>query len=166
MNLKELKNCLRARPDLNLVIALPDGRQVPAHYHVTEVGHVAKKFVDCGGTHRTAEACVLQVFIGSPDDDNHRLTAGKLAHILGLASSILPSDELPVEVEYQDVVVAQYPVVGAGLVGVSLTLQLGLKRTDCLAKEKCGITEDGGSESEPVAAAGCCGAPAGSRACC
>lgn len=167
MNLKELKTCLAARPELNLALALPGGRRVPAHYHVTEVGHIAKRFVDCGGTFRTNETVVLQTHVGSPTDDGHRLTAGKLAHILGLADSILPSGELPVEVEYEDGVISQFPVKGAGRAGDTLTLQLGHKHTDCLAREHCGIDDNGGCSSEPAEeTAPCCAAPAGSTACC
>ncbi|SDR85950.1 DUF6428 family protein [Opitutus sp. GAS368] len=160
MNLQELKACLQKCPELGLAIALPDGRRVPAHCHVTEVGHVTKKFVDCGGAFRASEACVLQTYVGSSVDDGHRLTAGKLAHILGFADSFLPTGELPVEVEYEDELVSQYRVEGAGLVGDVLTLQLGLKHTDCLAKEKCGIDEGCGCSNEPESA------EAGSGACC
>lgn len=166
MNLTELKTQLRAHPELNVALALPDGSLVPAHFHVTEVGHIAKKFVDCGGTFRSSETCVLQTHFGSPRDDGHRLTAGKLAKILDLAGSILLSGELPVEVEYEDGVVSQFPLRGAGLVGDTLTLQLGLKHTDCLAKAKCGLDDDGGRNSDSAEPEGCCGAPAGSRACC
>ena len=56
MNLTELKSLLQAHPEHTLNFALPDGRLIPAHFHVTEVGHIAKKFVDCGGTFR-ADAC-------------------------------------------------------------------------------------------------------------
>src|SRR5436190_117460 len=105
MNLTELKAGLHARPELNVTIALPDGGRIPAHYHITEVGHVAKRFVDCGGTVRNSETCVLQTYFGSSKDDGHRLTAGKLAHILDLASPLLPSDDVPVEVEYEDGVI-------------------------------------------------------------
>jgi hypothetical protein len=166
MNLTELKTCLEARPNLILALALPDDRRVPAHFHVTEVGHVAKRFVDCGGTFRASETCVLQTYIGSSKDDGHRLTAGKLATILGLAQSLLPSGELPVEVEYENGVISQFPVTGAGLVGEELILQLGFKHTDCLAKAQCGIEEAGGCETGPAEATGCCAAPAGSRPCC
>jgi hypothetical protein len=165
MNLKELKACLQAQPELVLALALPDGRRVPAHYHVTEVGHIAKRFVDCGGTFRASETVVLQTHVGSPQDDGHRLTAGKLAHILGLAASILPSAELPVEVEYEDEVISQFPITGARRAGDTLTLQLGAKHTDCLAREKCG--SDDGCVGEPAQAVEtCCVASADGQRCC
>ena len=126
MNLTELKNGLQAHADLNVQITLPDGGRVPAHYHVTEVGHVAKRFIDCGGTIRTSETCVLQTYLGSPQDDGHRLTAGKLAHILDLAQPILSSEELPVEVEYEEGVISQFPLTGFTVGAGGLVLQLGL----------------------------------------
>jgi hypothetical protein len=168
MNIIELNSHLRAWPDHMVSILLPDGSRVPPHYHVTEIGHVAKKFVDCGGTFRMAEACVLQTLAGS--DGHHRLTAGKLAHILDLAKSILPSADLPVEVEYEDGVISQYPLHEVTVDGASLTLHLGLKHTDCLAKEKCGM--DGGccvdeetSKRRGEAEACCADADAGQGCC-
>ncbi len=170
MNLNELKTCLRKHPDHLLAMALPDGRRIPAHYHVTEVGHVVKRFVDCGGKFRTTETCVLQTHVGSAKDDGHRLTAGKLAHILDLAGSILPSAELPVEVEHEDGVISQFPVTGGEGVGETLTLQLGTKHTDCLAKEKCGLDDGCGCNDEAAdqvpTAGSCCAGPAGRVACC
>ena len=167
MNLHDLKACLLKRPDLPLALELPGGRRVPAHYHVTEVGHVVKKFVDCGGKFRATETCVLQTHVGSPRDDGHRLTAGRLAHILGLADSILPSAALPVEVEYEDGVISQFPVAGADFADGALALRLGLKHTDCLAKEKCGAEDAGGGVAgKSPAGAGCCAGAAGRAACC
>jgi hypothetical protein len=162
MKLTELKSRLRTWPALNVAIALPDGGRVPAHYHVTEVGHLAKKFIDCGGTVRTSEACVLQTYFGSPKDDGHRLTAGKLATILDLAKTILPSDELPVEVEYEDDVISQFPLMDSVVEGTSLVLQLGEKHTDCLAKDKCGMADDGTAGEESP----CCSGASSSGRCC
>ena len=152
MNITELKSLLLAHPALNVSMILPDGRTVPAHFHVTEVGHIAKKFVDCGGTFRSDETCVLQTYIGYSKDDGHRLTAGRLAHILDLAQPILLNDELPVEIEYEDGIVSQFPVESGVPSGTTLNLQLGLKHTDCLAKDKCGIAADDG---EVAAGCGC-----------
>ena len=50
MKLHELKSILESQPDKFPRFILPDGDQVPAHFHLTEVGHVAKNFIDCGGT--------------------------------------------------------------------------------------------------------------------
>lgn len=152
MKLIELKALLRSHPDLTIGVVLPDGRLVPPHFHVTEVGHIAKNFVDCGGTFRSEETCVLQTYFGSPRDDGHRLTAGRLAHILDLAQPILPNGGLPVEIEYEDGIISQFPLAGGEVAGGTLRLQLGLKHTDCLAREKCGIGED---EGEVAAGCGC-----------
>ena len=53
MNVTEFKQHLLAHADLALAFALPDGGFVPAHFHITEVGHVEKNFIDCGGTVRS-----------------------------------------------------------------------------------------------------------------
>jgi hypothetical protein len=155
MKLSELKTQLLAHPGQIVTILLPDGGRVPRHFHVTEVGHVAKKFVDCGGTFRAHDACVLQTWTGTAADDGHRLQAGRLAHILGLAHAILPTDELPVEVEYEDGIVSQFPLMEITASETELTLLLGLKHTDCLAREQCGVGEGGDCATEPEAA--CCG---------
>lgn len=161
MNVNELKAGLNARPNLNVALVLPDGRLVPPHYHVTEVGQITKRFIDCGGTIRHSESCVLQTYFGSPRDDGHRLTAGKLAQILELARPVLASGELPVEVEYEDGVISQFPLVEIAEDGGNLGLRLGLKHTDCLAKDKCGIADDEGEEAR-----GCCAGASASGRCC
>ena len=48
-------------------------------------------------------------------------------------------------------VISQFPLEDVAVDGGTLTLQLGLKHTDCLAKELCG------ANAEPAAAGGCCG---------
>lgn len=122
---------------------LPDGRFVPAHFHVTEVGRVQKDFIDCGGTRRSTTSCVLQVWVA--DDTDHRLAAGKLAGIMEVAAPLLGSEELPVEVEYESGVVSQYPIGRAEATPSGLLFELGTKHTACLAPQKCGIDS------------GCCG---------
>ena len=149
MKLHELKSTLRAHPATFPRFILPNGERIPAHFHITEVGHVAKKFVDCGGTFREREACVLQTYVA--EDFDHRLKAGRFADILDLGRPILPSDDLDVEVEWDCCVVSQYPIASARKSGDQLEFQLAARHTDCLAKQKCGC--------EPTAAtapAACC----------
>ena len=135
MKLKELKATLALYPDARPRFTLPDGDQIPAHFHITEVGHVTKRFIDCGGKlHGRKDTCLLQTWVA--DDVEHRLTAGRFAKILQLGDEVLPHDDLDVEVEYDCCVVAQYPIASAEFTGEHIEIQLGEKRTACLARER------------------------------
>ena len=155
MKLKVLKATLADHPAAFPRFILPDGDVIPAHFHITEVGHITKRFIDCGGTlHDKTDTCLLQTYVA--DDVEHRLTAGTFAKILQLGDQVLPHDDLDVEVEYDCCVVAQYPIASAAADGDYIDLQLGEKHTDCLAKEKCGIDGQGCGSSAEAEPAGCC----------
>jgi hypothetical protein len=139
MNIRSLKTNLRQHPAKNVRFVLPDGDPIPADFHVTEVGHVVKNFVDCGGTVRRLETCLLQTWVAGNDSD-HRLSTEKLAKILDLSTKVVPSEDLEVEVEYEPCAVAQYKVESAKAAGKELHFQLAHKHTDCLAREACGLT--------------------------
>lgn len=149
MNLSCFETHLRQHADQPLRFVLPDGDPMPAQVHVTEVGHVTKRFIDCGGTVRLTESCLLQTWV--PEEESaHRLTAGKLARILGLARRVVPSDDLPVKVEYDCCVVGHYAVDAVALADDALEIRLVNKQTQCLARETCGAEVSGcgcGSES-------------------
>jgi hypothetical protein len=171
MNLTDFKELLASNPDKSMRFVLPNGKSVPAHYHITEVGHVKKDFVDCGGTVRSASACVLQAWVAVNDED-HRLVAGKLAAILDLAAKILPGNDLPMELEYEAPVISQFSIASAEIENEAVVFRLRNKHTDCLAKESCGLdggpcgtSEEGccGSEEEAPSES-CCG-EAGSKCC-
>jgi len=153
MTLNELKDILEAAPDKFPRFILPDGDHVPAHFHLTEVGHVTKNFIDCGGTIRRVESAVLQVWANEGDLD-HRLDAGKMAKILALGKRILPDHDLEVEVEYDDYAISQFPLTGFNLSGDHLDFTMKTKHTDCLAREKCSV-DDACCSTEPAATA-CC----------
>ncbi|HEY5228880.1 MAG TPA: DUF6428 family protein [Opitutaceae bacterium] len=138
MYLSQLKQELERSADNTLSVVLPDGRRIPADFHVTEVGHVVRNFVDCGGTVRSVQSCLLQVWLARNDKD-HRLTAGKLASILDLAKSVVPSAEIEVEFEYAEGAVSQYRVASVVAGKETSTITLANKQTDCLAREACGL---------------------------
>ncbi len=135
MNIQEFLSALRGNAGLPLAILLPDGSPIPAHFHITEVGHITRRFIDCGGTRRVQESCLLQTWVH--DDVEHRLHAGKLAEIFAHAGDILPHHELPVEVEHELGAVSQFTVESASARGGRLVLELGTKHTDCLARGVC-----------------------------
>ena len=135
MNVHEFLAHLRSNPEKAIIFRLPDGAFVPVHYHITEVGHVTRRFIDCGGTRRVQETCLLQTWVH--DDVEHRLLAGKLAVIFERAGDILPHHEFPIEVEHESNVVAQYPLEGVEISAGARQFQLGIKHTDCLARGIC-----------------------------
>jgi hypothetical protein len=146
MIVKELVQILETNSDSSLHIMLPSGEFVPDHFHVTEVGRVQKNFIDCGGTRRESVSCLLQTW--TAQDVDHRLIAGKLSNILRLAAPVLESDDLAVEVEHGADVASQYFVADVEVTPKGLLFVLAGKRTDCLAKDKCG--------ADVCTTSGCC----------
>ncbi len=141
MTVKEFRTALADNPGAKMHWMLPDNSFVPSHYHITEVARVQKDFIDCGGTVRSTKACVLQVWVAN--DVDHRLETTKLASIMEIAAPLLQSDELPVEVEFEQGVISQYPVGGMEVTPSGLLFHLGTKHTACLAPEKCKVGDTG-----------------------
>jgi hypothetical protein len=152
MKLTEFKSHLERSSDRELRFVFPDGGQIEAHAHITEVGRVEKRFIDCGGTLRTVTHCSLQAWVA--DDVDHRLTPTRLAGIIDQAAPIMNGEDLDVEIEYQDGLISQFPVTSATLTENALLFHLTTKETDCLAKERCGLPAAEGDKCSPGAA--CC----------
>src|SRR5262245_20532648 len=148
MNITEFRRHLQAAPTHELCFVLPDGGRIPVHAHITEVGRTDRRFLDCGGTLRQTSNCTLQAWVA--DDTDHRLTPESLASIISKAAAILETDALDVEIEYEDGLISQFPVIVAETAGRRLIFHLGAKHTDCLAKDVC-LPANASSESS------CCG---------
>jgi Family of unknown function (DUF6428) len=153
MKLSDLSAVLGRHPDTFARFVLPSGDFIPAHAHVTEVGHVAKSFIDCGGVMGKNETVLLQTHVGQ--DKDHRLRSDRLGKILQLGERVLPHDQLEVEVEYDCCVVAQYPVTEVKPAADHLDIILGKRRTQCLAQERREeVTTPDGCRATPAVA--CC----------
>lgn len=137
MNVKEFNDILKKHNNELMHFMFLDKKFISPNYHVTEVGLVEKKFIDCGGTVRSSSSCVLQILVA--DDVDHRLLSSKLIEIMEMASSILQSDELLMEVEFEDKVISQFPIIGHEHTPCGILFYLGDKHTACLAPDKCGI---------------------------
>jgi hypothetical protein len=151
MTLRDVQNALEANPNQFPRFVLPDGGYIPGHAHVTEVGHLVRNFIDCGGLTGREEKVVLQTHVG--DDTDHRLRSDRFAKILRLGRRVIPSADLDVDVEYDCCVVAQYPIADAKPDGEHLNLMLHRGRTQCRVRER---------RQDETTAAGC----ATSAACC
>lgn len=131
MKLSEIKKHLSNLKEI--AFKLPDGSLVPSHFHVTEVGKITKDFIDCGGTIRKENVVNFQLW--NADDYDHRLHPEKLHNIIQLSEDKLGIDENnEIEVEYQGETIGKF---GLDFDGVHFLLTS--KKTDCLAKDNCGI---------------------------
>jgi hypothetical protein len=132
MNISELKNHLASVSAINF--KLPDGNYLPSHFHVTEVGLVTKHFIDCGGTVRKDKVANFQLW--EAGDYDHLLAPQKFLKIINLSEKILGTEDLVIEVEYQQSTIGKF-----GLDFDGLDFLLTAKHTDCLAKATCGAPE-------------------------
>ena len=134
MTLHHLQSVLQQFPNRFPRFLLPNGDYIPAHAHITEVGHITRSFIDCGGLIGQEQKVLLQTKVGN--DTDHRLRADRLARILQLGQKVVPRADLDVDVEYDCCVVAQYPVVDVRSKGDYLDLSLGRRQTQCRARQR------------------------------
>ena len=144
MKIAEIKNSLNQLEQVTFV--LPNGGLVPPHFHITELGIISKDYIDCGGTIRQEKIANFQLW--SANDFDHRIEPKKIIDIIDLAQNSIGLEDLEVEVEYQSDTIGKY-----GLSFNGTHFQLIATKTDCLAKDKCGIPEE--EETIPVASS-CC----------
>jgi hypothetical protein len=150
MKLSELKSILDEIETVEF--ELPDGNLIPQHFHVTEIGQVDKRFMDCGGKLRKESVINFQLF--SADDYDHRLSVKKLKSILKQSEQTLLLDDLEIEVEFQSDTIGKYH-----LDFEHSRLKLVTTQTACLATDKCGIPSLSSSNSTKnscTPGSGCC----------
>lgn len=130
MRLSALKEVLSTLDHIEF--QLEDGTFVPEHLHVTEVGMVTKRFIDCGGTIRNVEVINFQLW--DANDDEHRLKPTKLLNIVKLSEEKLRLADAEIEVEYQSNTIGKYDLDFNGK-----NFVLKNKATACLAQDACGV---------------------------
>ena len=130
MKLSHIKEIL---PTLaHVEFQLENGTFVPEHFHVTEVGQITKKFIDCGGVVRHEKVVNFQLW--NADDLEHRLKPTKLLNIIKLSEEQLGMEDAEIEVEYQGETIGKYDLDFNGK-----NFVLKNKQTACLAEDACGI---------------------------
>ncbi len=129
MKISDIKKQLNSLNEIGF--KLPNGKMVPAHFHVTELGVINKHFIDCGGTVRKEEVANFQLW--EANDYDHRIHPEKLLQIIEISESKLGLKDLEIEVEYQGDTIGKYDLDFDGK-----NFLLVNKHTDCLAKDSCG----------------------------
>ena len=134
MKLSEVKGALAQLERVDF--QFEDGDFVPAHFHVTEVGQVHKKYIDCGGVVREEVKVSFQLW--NANDYEHRLKAGKLLNIIKLSERKLSIIDTEVEVEVQGKqTIGKYNLAFNGEHFI-----LSNTLTACLAEDACGIAPE------------------------
>ena len=164
MKLQELKENLK-KTELKLgtlakvhplLLKLEDGTIIPPYYHITEMGVIVKHIVDCGGTLRTTNNITFQVW--TADDFDHRITIEKLLGIIKKGEELIGAVNLEIEMEYQTNTIGRYSLSADPT--DELTYILSPKKTNCLAPDKCGLTQDRKPEANqsttPQCGPSCC----------
>lgn len=144
MVLSEFKQHLKSVTELTFL--KPDGIKIPKHFHITEVGQINKKFIDCGGTVRNENVISLQLW--ESVDFWHRLEPNKLLSIINLSIDKLKIEDREIEIEYQADTIGKY-----GVEFENGNFILTTKNTACLASDKCGVPS---LETIKEKAASCC----------
>lgn len=131
MKLSEVKVALENLKSVDF--QFEDGSFVVEHFHITEVGQVDKRYIDCGGVIRFEKKVSFQLW--NANDFEHRLKAGKLLNIITLSEQKLGIEDGEVEVEVQGKeTIEKYHLAFNGN-HFLLTNTL----TACLAEDACGI---------------------------
>ncbi len=133
MKLSDFKNKLSTMNAVNFIHK--NGKRIPSHFHITEVGSTTKHFIDCGGTVRKEKVVSFQLW--EANDIEHRLSPEKLLKIIGLSEKTLGIKDMEIEVEYQSDTIGRY---GVDFNGNDFVLTN--KQTNCLASDKCGIPQE------------------------
>lgn len=134
MKLSEFKKCLENV--VTFTIQLPNGTNIPAHFHITEMGLLTKNFIDCGNTIREEKAVTFQVWFAG--DIEHRLAPSKVFKIIEASKKLIGDHDIELEVEYQ----TETTIGKFGLEFDNGNFKLTPKETNCLASDHCGISDD------------------------
>ncbi|TXN37328.1 hypothetical protein FVB32_03315 [Flagellimonas hymeniacidonis] len=162
MNTSEFLSILKQHQNKSLLFEYAEGKFVGANYHITEIKNVTVDAVDCGAGTDFWKETIVQLWESPKEKDKKDfMSAYKALAILNKVDGIKPmvkDAEIKFEYSNSDFHTAQLFVHDYTMDDQSLVLKLSVEKTDCKAKETCGVAD---SSEEVVAetSSGC--APGG-----
>jgi len=162
MKTNEFLSLLKEHAAKSLLFEYRPGQLVGANYHITEVKNITIDSVDCGAGTDFWKETIIQLW-ESPTEIDKRdfMLSEKALAILNRVDSIKPMEkEVEVKFEYSNANfhTAQLFVNGHEVLEEKLVFKLGVERTDCKAKDECGVPVEVGSQEVNSCApgSGCC----------
>lgn len=160
MKTNEFLELLKEHQDKNLLFEYSPGKLVRANYHITEVKNITIESVDCGAGTDAWKETIVQLWESPSEKDNREyLTVHKAAGILNKVDKIRPMDrkaEIKFEYSNENFHTAQLFVDDYTIEANNLIVTLAILKTDCKAKEVCGVPEPATEESSCTPGGGCC----------
>ncbi len=163
MKTQEFLTLLTEHQDKPLLFEYTPGQIVPANYHITEVKHVTIDSVDCGARTDAWKETIVQLW-ESPSEigKTEFMSSYKALEILKKVGQ-MKSYELDaiVKIEYGNSLfhTAQLFVNDFDIKNNNLIIKLAVEKTDCKAKEECGVPETVGADADEsccTPGGGCC----------
>jgi hypothetical protein len=160
MKTQEFLQLLETNKDKSLLFEYAPNQWVGANYHITEVKHIRIESVDCGARMDAWNETVIQLW-ESPSEigKTEYMSAYKALGIMKKVGSMKAFDlDTEVKFEYGNTQfhTAQLFVTDFEIQTNQLLLKLAVEKTDCKAKETCGVPD-----TETVTAEAACCSPSG-----
>ena len=162
MKTQEFLELLKEHQNKSLVFEYKNNAVVGANYHITEVKNITIDAVDCGARTDSWKETIVQLW-ESPLElhKTEFMSAYKALAILNKVHKMRPM-ELSAEVKFEysnpDFHTAQLFVNDVAIEDSRILIRMGVAKTDCKAKEECGVPVEMASETEVACApgSGCC----------
>ncbi|MBT8303899.1 MAG: hypothetical protein KJP09_05460 [Bacteroidia bacterium] len=163
MKTQEFLSLLAEHQGRSLLFEYAPNQIVPANYHITEVKHVTIDSVDCGARTDAWKETIIQLW-ESPAEigKTEFMSSYKALAILKKVGQMKPYElQAEVKLEYGNALfhTAQLFVNDYEIKGNNLIVKLAVEKTDCKAKEECGVPEAVGAETDEsgcTPGGGCC----------
>jgi hypothetical protein len=145
MKTQEFFNVLEQHKDKSLLFEYAPNSLVGANYHITEVKHLTVDSVDCGAQTDAWKETIIQLW-ESPNElgKTEYMTAFKALAILKKVGTMKPYvADSEVKFEYSNATfhTAQLFINDFQIKNNNIIVQLAIEKTDCKAKELCGVPE-------------------------
>jgi hypothetical protein len=145
MKTQEFFNLIEQHKDKSLLFEYAPNKLVGANYHITEVKHLTIDSVDCGAQTDAWKETIIQLWESPTElDKTEYMLVFKALAILKKVGAMKPYiTDAEVKFEYSNSTfhTAQLFVNDFEIQGTNLIVKLAIEKTDCKAKELCGVPE-------------------------
>lgn len=145
MKTQQFLSILEENKEKSLLFEYATNLLVGANYHITEVKHITIDSVDCGGQSDAWKETIIQLY-ESPKElgKTEFMTVNKALNILNKAGEIKSYTlDAEVKIEYSNATfnTAQLFIQDIEINENNLIFKLSVEKTDCKAKDICGVPE-------------------------